>query len=162
MNGANVHPHPEPPMDAAAIIARWHAHLDARGEPLDDAELAATLAERPDLLAELAQLRADAAVLAFGPGSAGVGAGSTQVAAGLGRWRGLALLATGAAAAAAIVVAGWPRSTDEPPRGPRVIAARFDELRPREWAAATFTITEPLVRTPTTHLETWQSRSERR
>jgi hypothetical protein len=139
-------------MTPAEFQERLHACLDARIDPLDDTALCAHLAEHPDDLERFAALRQRLlAMPALGA------ARPVRV-----RWP--LVLATAAAATLAVVLA---QPTQAPSDGAaiapgRVLAASLEELRPRAHAAVSFTVHQVLAATPTTRLETYELRSERR
>jgi hypothetical protein len=138
-------------LDDVTFLARVQAHLDARRDPLDDADVLAFVDAHPERLAELATLRADARELARLP------VASRRPAPRFARR--YAWLAAGAAAALAAMLLHTSRPT--PPAG-RIVAASLHEQRPRAHAAATFFVREALVSTATTRWQAWQYRSEPR
>jgi len=134
-------------MNEASLLARVQAHLDARCDPLDDADVMASLDAHPEWLLRIAGLRADARALAGLP-----------VPQRSRRWPWIASACFATAAAALVTVSLRP-----PPRcAGRIVAASLAELRPRAHVAANFVVSESLVTTPTTRLETWQTVSEAR
>ena len=136
-------------MNGDTFFARLHDCLDARRDPLDDAELVAYLDEHPEHLAAFAALRADLRALAVPRAT---------------RRRWPWFVAAGSAAAAAFVavaVAAWAREP-EPACTPRILTASLEDLRPRAHIAVSWCVRQPLIRTPTTTFETWERRSEPR
>ena len=136
-------------MNETTLLARVQSLLDARRDPLDDGDVVAALQAHPEWLERFAGLRADALVLATLP-AAPVRRPR--------RWPWI-LSACFAAAAAALVVVALRLPPRPRPAG-RILAASLAELRPGEQIAATFAVKQVLLTTPTTRLETWQTRSE--
>lgn len=139
-------------MNESTFRRRFHACLDARQDPFDDADVVAFLDAHPEQVPTWAQLRHDAIALAALP----------QPVAPDARGRRGLVLATGATAAATILAALWPHVGPAPSPGSRIVAASFVELRPRAHAAATIVVREPLLHTVTTRLENYEQWSERR
>lgn len=140
-------------MNDDPMLARLHELLDRGVDPLDDEELVAWLEQHPEQLALAMAMRADARDLRD----------TAMVATRTPRRRRLRLaLATSLAAlaAAAFVLAVWP--APETPAHPRILAASFEELRPRAHLAATFVVHDSLVTTGRARLESYTLRSERR
>lgn len=139
-------------MDDVTFLARVQAHLDARRDPLDDADVVAFVDAHPERLAEFATLRADARELARS-------AAATRRPAR--RYASRYSWLTAAAAVAGLASMLLPTRQPTPPAG-RIVAGSLHEQRPRAHAAATFTVNEALVSTATTRWQTWQYRSEPR
>jgi hypothetical protein len=78
-----------------------------------------------------------------------------------GRCAGAGELATVTAAAGPAAATLLP-TPPPPPRAGRIVTAQFTELRARAHLAATFVVNDSLVATPTSRLQTWQTRSEPR
>lgn len=135
-------------MNETALFARVQALLDERRDPFDDECVVAALQAHPEWLERTVGLRADASALSRLP---------VAPARRSRRWPWL--VAAGFVAAAAILVTTVPC---QPPRatGGRILVASLEELRPRAHVAATFVVHERLLATPTTRLDTWQTRSE--
>jgi hypothetical protein len=134
-------------MNETAMLARVQQCLDARRDPLDDAEVVGFLDSHPEALALVAAMRADARAL---PELAALPAKHRR------RW----WLAPTAAAAVVALLLAWPRGVDT--AVPRILAASLEEVRPRQHLAANYFVREPLIATASTVLETWQYRSEPR
>lgn len=138
-------------MNDPTLLARVMAHLDARRDPFDDAEVVAWLDAHPDSLALVATLRAQASALAaLRPARDG-------------RVRRLALRSLSAvflAAAVALVV--FVRHREPAPPAGRIFAASLEVTEPRAHLAATYRVRESLVDAPHARLEQWQQRSEPR
>lgn len=140
-------------MNETTLLARVQEHLDARRDPFDDAEVVACLDAHPEWLPQLVALRADALALAsLRPSRPPLAPPRLRW-----PWVGSAVFA---AAAAALVATLLP--TPPPPRAGRIVTAQFTELRARAHLAATFVVNDSLVATPTSRLQTWQTRSEPR
>lgn len=133
-------------MNATTLLARVQSLLDARQDPLDDDQVLAALEAHPEWLDRIAGLRADARALA-----------QLRITP-MHRPRRWPWFVAAIVAATWLVAMPWR----EPARRPagRILAATLEELRPRAHVAATFVVNERLLSTPTTRLETWQTRSE--
>lgn len=141
-------------MNETTLLARVQEHLDARSDPFDDAEVIACLDAHPEWLPQLVALRADALALAS------LRPARPMLAPPPRRrwpWVGSAVFATAAAALVASLL-----QTPPPPRAGRIVTAQLTELRARAHLAATFVVNDALVATPTSRLQTWQTRSEPR
>lgn len=139
-------------MNETELFARVQELLDARMDPLDDAEVIAGFDANPEWLPRLAGLRADAMVLAT---SAPIRSRDT----GRRRWPWWVAV-FGATAAAALLASQLATPTRH--RAGRIVASSLTELRPRAHLAATFVVKDAVVSTPSMRLQTWQVRSERR
>lgn len=138
-------------MNESTFRHRFHARLDARQDPFDDADLVAFLDAHPEHLAAWAQLRRDAATLALLRPPLAKAARIRR-----------ALVAGGGAAAAAILAALWLHAGPPAGRVPRIVAASVAEVRPRAHAAATIVVHEPLLSSANARLEIYAQWSERR
>lgn len=141
-------------MNETTLLARVQELLDARRDPFDDAEVVACLDAHPEWLPQLVALRADALALAS------LRPSRPPLAPPRRRWPRVGS-AVFAAAAAALVTTLLP-TPPPPPRAGRIVTAQFTELRARAHLAATFVVNDSLVATPTSRLQTWQTRSEPR
>jgi len=183
-------------MNRSEFEVRLHACLDARTDPFDDAELVAWLDAHPEQLEGFARLtgglhglRADEIAVAPSAGptnaSADASAGGTTVAPadvsqpprGSSRpWRWLVLGAgLAGVAAACLVVACWPDSTDVPPSertiarsrpvaapaAGRILSATVEPLAPTLGLATRVRATEVLVARPDTRIEVFTQWSVR-
>lgn len=137
-------------MNAADFDRRVQQHLDARRDPLDDAELCAFLADHPDRLPTFGRL---CETLRWLPAAHPRPARRR-------RWP--FAVATGAVAAAALLLAiGWAPPEPTPPKS-RILRADLYEIQPRAFAAVHYAVRQPLLVDATTTLETYENRSERR
>lgn len=137
----------------AEYLRRLQAALDGRRDPLDDAELCAFLDTHPDELERFAVFRQRLRVL---PAAAAARPGHLPA-----RKSMLLVAAAGAVLALLFLAPAQPDGQGAAAPG-RVLTATLQELRPRAYAAVTYTVHEVFVATPTTTLETFELRSERR
>ena len=151
-------------MNNDAFQERLQEHFDQRVDPLDDEQVVAFLNEHPEWLPRLAALRADVRTLAARPiGARPTGALPTGALPTRTRRRWFARAAGGAAAVAAVLLVWIATATPRAPRSAgRIVAASLTELRPRSHLAANFVVSERLLTTATTRLETYTHRSEAR
>ncbi len=156
-------------MNNDAFQERLQEHFDQRVDPLDDEQVVAFLNEHPEWLPRLAALRADVRTLAARPigarptGALPTGALPTGALPTRTRRRWFARAAGGAAAVAAVLLVWIATATPRAPRSAgRIVAASLTELRPRSHLAANFVVSERLLTTATTRLETYTHRSEAR
>ena len=141
---------------------RWHEHLDARRDPLDDPELCAQLAADPELLQTMATQRAQLLALPEALAHAEPREMPRQPPQLLRRGA-LVALTVGLAVAATVAAAWlWPAAaaTRPPTRG--ILAASLRETLAQAGAVQSYTIHHFGAPTAYGRLSTYETRSERR
>ncbi len=146
-------------MNETSLLTRVQELLDDRVDPFDDPEVLAVLDAHPEWLPRLAGLRADAlALAALAPVPVPVPA-KVDVR----RHRRWWVAVAGATFVAATLLFAVRLASPPPPVfAGRIVATRLTELRPRAHLAATFVFSDAELTTPTSRLQTWELRSERR
>lgn len=139
-------------MNATEFHVRVQDCLDARIDPLDDAELCSFLDRHPEHLTAFAELRTCLAAIT----ALGMPAGAPP------RRRPRRRLLVVVAAAAVAILAVGSASHEVTARPPSlVLASALREQRPRLNVAASFEVREVIV-SPTTRLEIYERRTEPR
>lgn len=143
-------------MNHASFLARVDECLDARRDPLDDADVQAFLLEHPEHLVAIAELRACLRAISPAPH--------------LRRRKHFVALGLTAAAVAMALPLVLPRVVPQSGNGgrgadrpvSRVFAATMREWAPRAHVAAAFEIRETLAASPATRVSVYERRSEPR
>lgn len=142
---------------------RWHEHLDARRDPLDDQELCEQLAADPELLQTMATQRAQLFALPRVIARTEPRAMPRRPRQLLHRGA-LVALTAGLAVVVATVAAAWlwPAAAPTLPPTRGILAASLRETLAPAGAAQSYTIHHFGAPTPNGRLSTYETRSERR